>query len=886
VSSLAELARRVVYLVRRNRFERDLEEEFRFHVREHADDLVRAGVPPDEAIEAARRAFGPALHVREEARTAWQFRWLEDLLADVRYALRMLRRSPAFTLTAVATLALGIGANTAIFSIVNAVVLRPLPYDRPEAVMIVGEKTAQFEQMSVSYLNFLDWRARTRAFRGLAAFRGDSFVLTGSAQPERVGGRLVSGDFFSVLGVAPQAGRLFSAENDRHGADPTVVISDRLWRRRFGGDPSIVGRAVTINDTSYTVIGVLPPSFWFYTVSDVFVPIGLVTELWTTDREMRTGMYVVGRLRTGVPHAQAQGDMDTIARALATAYPKANGGHLASVTPIVSDVLGGNRVTLYLLLGAVGFVLLIACANVANLLLARSASRHHEIAIRAALGAGRGRIVRQMLTESLILALAGASIGLAVVACTVDMVVAWLPADLPRSEMVGIDLRVLLFTVAVSLATGLVFGLLPALKILKTDLRGRLTERSRASGRHILQDLLVTAETALALLLMIGAGLMLQTVARLWEVNPGFSPRNTLAFSVSTSPVRYDSGAKVRRFYADLLDRLRGLPGVEAAAVSADAPLRGDAEIYFYCAERPRPPEDKDLPWAIWYPASSGYLRAMGLTLMRGRFIGEQDAQTSAPIVVVDEALARGIFPGDNPIGKHLIIPFKGLDQPREIVGVVKHVKHWGLARDDREKIQYQFYMPIWQVPDEFWTITMSGGTVVVRSAQDPSTLVKAVTRQVQLLDKDQPLYAVNTMSEMIATSLGTQRFAAWLLGLFAIVAVVLSAVGTYGVVAYSVARRTNEIGIRMALGASRRDVLLLVVGQGARRAALGVAIGAVAAVPLTRLLSGLLFKVSSTDPAAFASGAALLMIVALAASFVPARRAIRVDPTVALRAE
>ncbi len=813
---------------------------------------------------------------------------MNALWQDIRFALRTLAKSPGFTLVAVLTLALGIGANTAIFSVVNAVTLRPLPYPESARVIVLSETSPQFEEMSVSYLNFVDWQNRNRSFSQLAGFRQESFNLAGVSSPERLPGRQVSPSFFAILGVAPILGRDFLSEDGRPGAPPVVILSYRFWQRRFAGDPNIVGRALVLNDVPHTVIGVIPQRFWFYSPSDVFVTFANGSPLFTQVRENRSGAYVVGRLKPGVNLAQARSDMDQIARGLAAEFPMANADHGISIKPILEDVVGGVRANLLLLLGAVGFVLFIACVNVANLLLARSTARSKEIAIRAALGASGWRMIRQLLTESILLAVFGGALGTLLARWGTSFLIASVPGSLPRTDDVSPDLRVLLFTIAVSLLTGILFGIVPAIRASRTDLHETLKEgiRGSTSGRHCLQDVLVISELALTIVLLAGAGLTLRSILSLRNANPGFDPRNALVFNTALSHQRYGEAAKVRSFYRELLARLQQTPGIKAASLCLNVPMRDDSEIYFYVEGRPKP-KPEEMSWAMHYMVSSGYADAMGLHILRGRYISDRDTENTPQVIVIDELMARGVFPGEDPIGKRIIIPFPGFDQPREVVGVVNHVKHWGIAQDSQARIQYQFYMSFFQVPDQlFKQVGTFDMALLVRTVGDPRAFVGTAEAAIHALDSDLPVYAAQTMGEVVETSFAAQRFAALLLGLFAAMALVLAAVGIYGVMAFSVGQRTQEMGIRMALGATRPDILRLVLGRGSVLTVAGALIGLLACLGLTRFLASLLFGVTATDPVTFLGVAFILAAVALFACYVPARRATRVDPLVALRYE
>jgi predicted permease len=813
---------------------------------------------------------------------------MATLLKDLRYGLRMLGKSPGFTAVAIMTLALGIGSTTSIFSVVDGVLLRPMPFPSPNRLMILYENSPKFEEMSVSYLNFRDWQRQQRSFSALAIYRHDFFNLSGRSGSEMIQARMVSAGFFTILGVSPLLGREFTPQDDHLGAAPTAILDYSFWQRRYGGNQDIIGRSITMNDQSYNVIGVLPKNFWFFTHQDVYVPIGIYDRTWTKDRDERWGSRVIGRLHPGVTAGQAQADMTDIAHRLAREYPKANADAGITVMPIAHYVVEDVQATLYLLLGAVCFVLLIACVNVANLLLSRSAAREKEMAIRAALGARRGRVIRQLLTESILLALFGGACGILLAVWGTHGLLSYVPGELPRAENVGLDLGVLLFVVAVSVITGLLFGLAPAFRSAQTDLVGSLQEGSRGSTvrRHGLQNGLVVAEVGLALVLLAGAGLTLRTILHLNHVATGFDTSDTLVFDVSLPPARYGNGPANRAFYKELADRLRDLPGVRAVGTTWDLPMRDDSEYWFYVQGRPKP-QPQDLPMAMMYMTNPGYLRAMGISLLRGRFFTDQDTVRSERVLAIDDALARKFFPHQDAIGQHIVIPFPGFVAPWTVVGVVHHIKHFGPAGPKNWKVNQAFYVPIAQMPDPFYTITgVVNLTLVVRTSVNPESMTTSVQRVVHSIDGGVAVFGVRTMNELERTSMAAQRFSALLLGIFAVLALTLAAVGIYGVISYSVARQTHEIGIRMALGAQQRNVLLGVVRQGMTLSLGGLAAGVIAALFATQLLASMLYGISATDPVTFLMVSVVLASVAFLACYVPARRATQVDPVVALRHE
>lgn len=814
---------------------------------------------------------------------------MTTLLQDLKYGIRMLAKNPGFTAVAIITLALGIGATTAIFSVVNGVILSPLPFPDPSQLVIVREKSPDFNEMSVSYLNFRDWQRRQRSFSGLAFYRGDSFNLQGPHGAEVVSANMVSAGFFRTIGLSPMIGRDFTPQDDHLGAAPVAILDYSFWQRHYGGSPDIVGKTITLDDQNYDVVGILPKNFWFFDREDVYVPAGIYDRLWSERREARSNSHVVGRLKPGVTLAQARSEMGNIAHRLAAEYPKANTNIGVTLIPMPKYVVRDVRATLYLLLGAVCLVLLIACVNVANLLLSRSAAREKEMAIRTALGAQRGRVVRQLLTESVLLAFFGGGLGILVAVWGTHGLLSYIPEELPRAQNVGVDFRVLLFVIGVSVITGILFGLAPASHSSKPDLRGSLQEGSRGStgGRHGLQNALVVAELGVALVLLIGAGLILRTILQLNHVNTGFRTSGSLIFDVSLPPGRYHTGPAYRAFYSSLTGKLRALPGVTGVGtVASSMPMRGDSEIWLYVEGRPKP-QPQNMPMAMFYLTGPGYLHAMGISLLRGRFFTDNDNLSSRPVVVIDSALARTMFPHQDPIGQHIIIPFKGIDVPREIVGIAQHIKHFGPAGDKSWKIKDAFYMPVAQIPDAFYSkIGTLNATIILRTRVNPQSMTASVKRVVHGIDSGVAVNDVQTMSDLIRTSLAAQRFTGFLLGIFAALALVLAAIGIYGVISYSVAQRTHEIGIRMALGAERRDVLLWVIREGMTLAVLGIAGGIIAAVFAMRLLSGTLYGVTTTDPLTFIGISLFLAGVALLACSIPARRATRVDPIVALRYE
>ncbi|HEU4387241.1 MAG TPA: ABC transporter permease [Blastocatellia bacterium] len=816
---------------------------------------------------------------------------METLLKDLRYAARMLLKGRIVTLIAILALTLGIGANTAIFSVINAVLIKPLPYPQPERLVRIFEKSPQFQQMSASYLNFLDWRRESKSFEHIALFRYQDFNITGAHEPERVGGRVISADFFSVLGVHPVLGRDLRAEDDVPGAGPVVILSHGFWQRHFGGDPNILDKPLMVNGKVYTVIGIAPANFKFYAAADLFAPIGIQDDVSLKARDFHPGLQVIARLRDGVTVFEAENEMQAIASALERQFPASNTGQSVTLVSMHEDIVGNIRPVLFLLFGAVALVLLIACANVANLLLARAATRRKEMAIRTALGAGRWRIVRQLLSENILLSMLGGGLGLLLAIWGTDALISLIPDTIPRADDVSLDARVVLFTFLLSVLTGTLFGLVPALQVSKPDLNETLKEGGRGAAammRPGVRSALVVVEMVVALVLLVGAGLLIRSLWAVGNVTPGVNPQNALTMQIPLSPNVYDDAAKIRAFYDRLLDHLNTSPGVEAAGLTNNMPFVGeDSEAPFWTGNGPRPAPE-EIKWGLFSTVSPGYIQAMGIPLVKGRFFSEQDSKNSRPVTVIDDQLARGLFHETDPVGQRLTIPGNNQfpDIPFEIIGVVGHVKHWGLEFDAGAKIQYQYYMPVAQVPDPFLPLLGSSMRLVVRTKGDPAEMAGPVKAGIHAIDSDQPIATVRTMEQVLADSLAQRRFTMLLLGLFAALALLLAALGIYGVMSYGVAQRTRELGVRMALGASGADVLRMVVGQGMRLAGTGVLIGLIVAFALTRFMTSFLFGISPTDPLTFAAISLFLTGVALAACIVPALRATKVDPMSALRYE
>ncbi len=814
---------------------------------------------------------------------------MTTLLQDIRFGLRMMLKSPSVSIVATIALALGIGATTAIFNVVNGVLLRPLPFPNPESLVAVFETNLErgLQRGSHSYPNFMDVRAQSTVFEHMSSYHGADFIMTGRGEPARLQGQVVTADLFSLLGVQPMLGRTFLPDEDKPSeTGRVVVLSHALFQNRFGGDASIVNQAITLDGKKFTVVGVMPRDFEFPIQNE---PV----ELWTTiagdasGKEPITGqrgahfLQVIARLKNGVSKDQAQAELATIASRLEQQYPDTNTHRTLTLEPALNALVGDVRPALWILQGAVAFVLLIACANVANLLLARATSRHKEMAIRSALGASRIRVIRQLLTESVLLSIVGGSVGLLLAVWWSDLLVALGKEDIPRAVHVGMDWRVLGVTLGVSLLTGLIFGLAPAFHSSKTELVESLKEGGRGTSegarRNHVRNILVVTELAIAMVLLVGAGLLIQSLWRLQNVNTGLQPDNVLTFNITLPEVKYNAD-KQAQFFIDLKQRLEATPGVQSASAILPLPLNGDRFVISFEIDG-RPVAPKDQPSADFFTTGVDYFKTMGIPIIKGRDFNDHDKHGATPVVIVSETFARQIFPNEDPIGKRIkpgIGTYEDEESPwREIIGVVGDIRNRSLNTEPKKA----YYVPQTQVP-------FNQLVGVVKTTGDPRSLISAVTKQVGAMDADIPLFAVKSMPEYLSASVAAPRFSTTLLSIFAAVALVLTVVGLYGVMSYSVAQRTNEIGIRLALGAQSRDVLLMIVKQGGMLILLGLAIGLAGAYALTRWIASLLFGVTAKDPMTFAAVAVLLAIVALLACYVPALRATKVDPIDALRRE
>ena len=874
--------------------------ELESHLQMHIDDNVRAGMSPGEARRQALIQLGGVEQTRQAMRERNTLPWFEYLVQDVRFALRQLRKAPGFTAVVIITLALGIGVNTALFSIVNTVLLHPIVLPHPRELVAIDASKPNFEHGSISYPNFRDWQRDNRSFTGLAIFRHTGFVLTGSGDSERLHGDYVSADIFSVLGVKPILGRLFAPGEDEIGRGPLVIIGQGFWARKFGSDPHVLGRALTLDGRDFTIIGVIPASFDFrystFRAEDVYVPIGQ----WQTGalklRAAGLGIHGVARLKPGVTLAQARDDMNAVSDHLAAIYPEDDHGLRATVTPLRDALVGNVQPILLVLLAAVGFVLLIACVNVANLLLARSSARAQEFGVRLALGASRKRIVRQLLTESILLSLTGGLLGLLLAAWGTGAALKLVPAPLPRASQIHLSPLVLVFTFLVSFAVGIFFGLFPAWSAARQQPQESLRESGRTvhGSRHRAQDWLVIFEMAAALVLLAGAGLTIRSLVALSRTDPGFQPKGILTFSlaVPNSPaISTDDGA---RAYIRAIDRqIRSVPGVRAVSLTwASLPLTGDDdEQLFWLSGETKPADLNDMHWALRYIVEPDYLNVFRIPLLRGRFLSDADRFDAPFAVVVDQDFAHQFFGEANPIGQTI-----NLTDPEEkatIVGEVGHVMQWGLDNDAGEPLHAETYLSLVQI-SKYSLVSPAGFTsdIVVR-ADHPDTVFPDIQSALRRMNAQQVAYGPETVDQFIAEGLAARRFSMILLAAFAALALVLASIGLYGVISYLVSQRTQEMAIRMALGADRSGVLLWVLRRGATLAGIGIGAGIIAAFLVTRLMSrisiarsSMIYGVRPWDPLTMIGVIAVLICVALAACYIPARRAASVDPMQALRSE
>jgi predicted permease len=869
----------------RSAFEHEMDEELRFHLEARMGDLVRSGLSREEAARRARIEFGGVEAYQDRCREARGLHLVDDLGNDLRHGLRMLAKSPGFTAVAILTLALGIGANTAIFSVVNAVLLRPLPFVHPEQLVQIFQTLPEqgVTDAGVSYPNFTDWSQQSKGFEEIAALRQKTFALTGNGEPSYVDGATVTSSLFPLLGVQPIFGRTFLPADDQADASPVVVLGEGLWRRQFGADPALVGKTILLDKQSFTVVGILPASFRFpfqNPPAQVWIP--LLEDLDFKDLfQKRAGHYlntVVGRLKPGISFERGTAELVTVANRLALTYPDANRGWGVRLVPLQRQLVGDVRIALWALLGAVGLVLLIACANVASVLLARTVVRAREMSIRTALGASRGRLIRQLLTESVVLGGAGGVVGLLVAYWGVRSLAALIPNDIPRIHEFRVDAWVLGFTLLVSLLASFVFGLTPALHSASTDLHEALKEGGRGTGESRksknARRVLVAAEVALAVVLLIGAGLLLRSFARLQQVNPGFEPENVLIATLSLPQSQYSKPEHWTAFYDQLLDRLKSQPGVLNAAAALPLPPTGSGFSLGFQIKG-QPPQRAGGDYSADYSAiSPDYFQTMQIPILRGRFFTVRDTAAAPKVCAISEAFARRYFPNDDPLGKQLIFGYRE-QVPRQIVAVVGNVKQTSLTAPGGPEMYVPYSQNAW------WAMGL-----VVRTTGDPAAFSTVLREVVGGLDKDLPIADIQPLTQVFHESMAPPRFRTLLLAIFGATALLLATAGIYGVISYDVGQRTHEIGIRMALGAQRSDVLRLGLAEGISPALVGLCVGLAAAWFATRLLSSLLFEVDANDLTTFAAAAVLLAAVAFLACYIPARRAVRIDPMVALRYE
>lgn len=876
-------------LWRKGQMEEQLEKELRFHVEQHARDLMASGTSEREAYRRARLEMGGPEQVKESCRDARGTRWLDDLWQDSRYALRALRNKPGFAAVAILTLALGTGATTVMFTVIDSVLLKPLPYPEADRLVAIHTHTptwnvAAFGEQRLAYFDFRDCRQESRTL-DLAGWIFNSGTMSAPGDAEYVVKFEASSNLFPVLGARMYRGRAFDANEDRPGGAPVAVLGYSFWQRRFAGSSAAVGKALVVDGQSYTIVGVAPPRFQVDgNEPDLYTPIGQNTTRWTQSRRPHP-VGVIARLQNGATLQQARAELAGVGQNLAVRYPDTNRQRSFVVQPLHADV-SDVRSTLWLLLGAVSLVLLIACVNVASLMLARAVSRQRELALRVALGAGRARLVRQCLTESMVLAIAGGALGVGLAAAGLRPFVAFWPGSLPRAEEIALDWRVLLFALAASLFSGLLFGIAPALRAGANGLDQALRAGGRSLGASSrrLHSGYVVAEIALAVVLLVSAGMLGRTLLHLSALDPGVNLHNVLVARMALSPSTLSNPAKIRAAWQDVLDRTRRVPGVESAATVDTVPMRSGNNQLGYWTSAALPPENQQ-PLALANSVSPDYLKVMGIRLLDGRFFDDRDRLGSDLVVVIDEVLAQSAFGRSGAVGKQLWIP--SMDpKPQRVIGVVRHVRHWGLAGDDQATVRAQVYYPFAQVPDALlrrWSELMS---LAVRTNTDPLTLVQPLRRELRGAANDQVLYQVHTMEELAGDSLARQRFLLRLFGIFACLALLLACIGISGVLAYLTGQRFPEIGVRMALGATRGEVLRIVLRQSLGMILLGAGIGAAAAIAAARVMRRAVQGMEPIDPLTLAVPLLVLLLAAMAASFIPARRASRIDPLGALRQE
>jgi putative ABC transport system permease protein len=880
---LKDLFFRLRSVFRRETVESEMEEELRFHSERQIEKYLKTGMRRDEARRRVRMDFGGLEQVKEECRDARGVALVETVAQDLRYGWRTLLKSPGFAAAALFTLALGIGANTAIFSVVYGVLLQPLPFRDAARLVLLHETTPKVGDVSVSYPNFQDWRAQSHTFSEMAAVSNVGFNMAGASQPENIGGLAVSPNFLSMAGIRPVIGRGFTPDEEKAGTAPVLLLSYALWQSHFGGNRRVIGQTIRLDSRTVTIVGVLPRDFRWIETCDVMEPIGV----WATNnstvavRGDRGDLTVVGRLAAGVRMEQARAEMDGIAARLARAYPEANDQCGVKLQSLRESFSGDARPSMLVLLGAAIFVLLVACANVANLFLMRGAVRAKEMALRIAIGASGGRIVRQILTESFLVAVLGGLAGVGLALAGIPAMARLIPADTLAGASVGMNGAVLLFSAGLVVLSVLAFGLAPALHSARGNVHADLKEGGKTTsggGRNRWRGLLATSEIALALILLVGAGLMMKSLYRLLAVDSGFRPERVLKMEMSLRTAQYDKDPAVIGFWQQVLERVRALPGVESAAVGTAIPLTDDHSRTDITVEGMALPKPSDYPHPDTHTVSPGYEKTLGIRVLRGRGFTDADRENAPRVALVSAIVAQRLFPGADPVGKRFTLGRLEANRAPKwltIVGVLADTKMYGLANPARLEV----YVP-------FRQMAASEMVLLVKSGMEPAALVSAIRAVVVSIDKEQPIFGIATMQEVVNASVSTRRITLILLGLFSGLALVLASIGIYGVISYSVAQRAREIGIRMALGAQRGDVLRLVLAQGGKISLAGIAIGSAASAGLTWLMAKLLYSVSAVDPATFIAVAFVLAVIAMVASYIPARRALRVDPLVALRNE
>jgi putative ABC transport system permease protein len=876
--NLKDLLRRWRALTHKDEMDEELDEELRFHLERDIDQNIRNGMSPEDARYAALRSFGGVDQSKEECRSARGVGLIDNIVRDVSYSGRVLFKNYAFTIVVVLTLALGIGANTAIFSFANGILLRPLPYPDSDRLAVLEELALKEDgnSIGVSYPNFLDWREQNKVFEGIACYSGTGrFAMTAGGTPSEIRGTRVTQGLFEVLRVAPILGRTFTVEEDRPEEDGVVILGYDLWQRSFGGNPNVLGQKIIVSSRPRTIVGVMPRGFRFPEVAELWVPLAVTTKIYSrTDH----GLEAVARLKDGVTIEQAQAEMTNVAAHIQEQNPVTNEGLAVKVTSLRENLSGSYHDALLILLGVVGCVLLVACVNVANLMLARATARQKEFALRAALGASRWRIMRQLLIESVLLAIAGGVVGFVLSIWALRLLLTAIPGDLPFWMNFGLDWRVLGFTLAITLLTGLIFGAVPALQTSRVDLNDTLKEggRGNSGARSRARSLLVVSEIAMSLVLLVGAGLMIRSFLRLRSVNIGLDAKNVLTATILLPRAKYTEDDQRTAFYKQLMERVRSLPGVEAASATGTLPLGGNTWGRSLTVEGYPVLPVGQAPSIQHTVVTPGYFRTMGITLLAGRDFNDADTKDSQNITIIDERLARQYWPNQSPLGKRVRYGPPEDNEPwHTIVGVVSVVRHQRVQEETRPSV----YLPHQKFP-------ISGMTLVARTSINPRDFIGAVRREVAQLDPDLPVSEVTTMQEVVAESIWQPRLYAMLFAVFAGGAMLLALIGIYGVMAFLVQTRTHEIGVRMALGATARDVFTLIVGRGMKLTVVGVLIGVGGAIALTRLMHSLLFNTSATDPFTFILISLLLSVAAFFACYIPARRAAKVDPLVALRYE